>query len=1281
MKILAIRGKNLASLAGDFGVDFEQEPLKSAGLFAISGPTGAGKSTLLDALCMALYESTPRLLKAGGGKTLPDGTDLITHQDAANLLRRGCAEGFAEVDFVGNDGARYRSRWSVRRARGSVKGSLQASKMTLHQLPELQPIGGTNREVKAEIIQRIGLSFEQFTRAVLLAQNEFSSFLKADDNERGELLETLTGSTIYSVLSQRAFARAKLELQALQRINDRLADQKPLDSESRAALDTESQAAQQQLAALDQQLAQLGSAIRWHKDAEKIAQSIQAAQTTLNEQRTAHEQAAPRRDKLQQLEAVQSARPLITELDRCSNTATQSAATISTCQTQLDIATAANATANTALLLAQDKHTAAEQAQSAAAPQLDAAKKLDASIEARLPALNALQVATEQANLALAASTQQCEQKQNELDQGYTKLANTQQWLQKNTHSKDLAENWPAYEVLLQQAGEAHTAAKLAGDQQAQLALECNALTERIENAKTDLSKTELAAQNAEQHRHAANQHRANIDISTLAAEKAQCANRREHLSSAESLIQRLAEHTTQVAKLTTQQQANQVSRQQTEHALAQTTVQLPILAAALTQAERALKLAEAACNANVESLRESLVDDAPCPVCGALDHPYVSDNPQFHALLTGLQTQVAQCRGQHQEQFSLQATLTAELSNLQRAAQQLAADLTTLSNSLAGLQSQWAAHPLFAEIASLQGTVSVTNWFAAQAATIQAQIESITRKEKAWQLALQAKEAAQAAFEQANQTHQTQKDAVQTQQAALTQISAQLIAAQATQQQEIQRLERNWAQLAPALQHFPDWADCRRNWSNKPAAMQAEWQQAAQTWLAQSAAHRQCQQDTELLAQALAAQLAAKEKATQELQRAREQLQAEQATVDTLRLERDALFAGQTVQIVEAKLAQAISEAKSAHAQAQHAAFDATQQATRAQEALTQAQQTQAQVQQQYQAAQQQLEQWLERWVSTSPDPVSVPDQDFTEATLREWLAYDATWLAQERAALLAIDSALAQAHTILQERITQQQNHAAQRPAAASDADRPATDPATDPITEAPSAAPQSGEAASLAQLEQQAAQTSAAQQAAQTAATALQLQIAQDEARRATAAGLLTEIAAQETQQRRWAQLNDLIGSSDGKKFRNYAQQYTLDVLLAYTNRHLQQLSRRYRLQRINDTLAMMVIDQDMGDEARSVHSLSGGESFLVSLALALGLASLSSNRVRVESLFIDEGFGSLDAETLRVAMDALDGLQAMGRKVGVISHVQEMTERIATKILVQKTAGGRSLLSAN
>ncbi len=134
--------------------------------------------------------------------------------------------------------------------------------------------------------------------------------------------------------------------------------------------------------------------------------------------------------------------------------------------------------------------------------------------------------------------------------------------------------------------------------------------------------------------------------------------------------------------------------------------------------------------------------------------------------------------------------------------------------------------------------------------------------------------------------------------------------------------------------------------------------------------------------------------------------------------------------------------------------------------------------------------------------------------------------------------------------------------------------------------------------------------------------------------------------------------------------------MDVLLGFANRHLRNLARRYRLQRIEDSLSLLVIDQDMADEVRSVHSLSGGESFLVSLALALALASLSSQRVNVESLFIDEGFGTLDADTLRNAMDALDSLQSLGRKVGVISHVPEMSERIATQIQVQRMSGSQS-----
>ncbi|MFA6971872.1 MAG: SbcC/MukB-like Walker B domain-containing protein, partial [Gallionella sp.] len=267
----------------------------------------------------------------------------------------------------------------------------------------------------------------------------------------------------------------------------------------------------------------------------------------------------------------------------------------------------------------------------------------------------------------------------------------------------------------------------------------------------------------------------------------------------------------------------------------------------------------------------------------------------------------------------------------------------------------------------------------------------------------------------------------------------------------------------------------------------------------------------------------------------------------------------------------------------------------------------------------------------------------------LRALLAYTPDWINNERKQLQLIESAVQNSKSILRERHVQRDLIEKNRP----------TEDSAEVVQDA------------LTQLENEL-------QTARAAATTLQLSIAQDRARREQSASMLVEIDAQQATYRLWAQLSELIGSADGKKFRNYAQQFTLDVLLGYANQHLKELSRRYRLERIRDTLALMVVDQDMGDEQRSVHSLSGGESFLVSLALALGLASLSSNRVRVESLFIDEGFGSLDPETLSVAMDALDGLQAMGRKVGVISHVQEMTERISTRILVQRLAGGKSQL---
>ncbi|MCS6901725.1 MAG: SbcC/MukB-like Walker B domain-containing protein, partial [Myxococcales bacterium] len=182
---------------------------------------------------------------------------------------------------------------------------------------------------------------------------------------------------------------------------------------------------------------------------------------------------------------------------------------------------------------------------------------------------------------------------------------------------------------------------------------------------------------------------------------------------------------------------------------------------------------------------------------------------------------------------------------------------------------------------------------------------------------------------------------------------------------------------------------------------------------------------------------------------------------------------------------------------------------------------------------------------------------------------------------------------------------------------------------------------------------------------------------DARRSQVQGLQEELAAQERRTSLWGAMAGLIGSADGKKFRVFAQSLTFDSLLELANEHLAELARRYRLMRVPGTdLDLQIIDREMADEVRPTTSLSGGESFLISLALALALSSLGSRDTRVETLFIDEGFGTLDADSLEVALSALDALQETGRQVGLISHIPGLVERLGAHVRIRPQGAGRS-----
>jgi exonuclease SbcC len=172
----------------------------------------------------------------------------------------------------------------------------------------------------------------------------------------------------------------------------------------------------------------------------------------------------------------------------------------------------------------------------------------------------------------------------------------------------------------------------------------------------------------------------------------------------------------------------------------------------------------------------------------------------------------------------------------------------------------------------------------------------------------------------------------------------------------------------------------------------------------------------------------------------------------------------------------------------------------------------------------------------------------------------------------------------------------------------------------------------------------------------------------------------IDAQKKECIRWEKLHGLIGSADGKKYRNFAQGLTFELMVSHANRQLVKMTDRYLLIRDNEQpLELNVVDNYQAGEIRSTKNLSGGESFIVSLTLALGLSKMASRKVRVDSLFLDEGFGTLDEEALETALETLSGLQQDGKLIGIISHVSALKERISTQITIKPVSGGRSTLA--
>ena len=1204
MKILAIRLKNLASLAGPFELDFTAEPLASAGLFAITGPTGAGKSTLLDALCLALFGAVPRLSNASQSAKVPDADGEIGSYDARTLLRRGTGAGYAEVDFVGIDGRRYRARWEANRARDKPTGKLQHSRQSLRDLDSDQLLASQKGEYKTLLEARLGLNFEQFTRAVLLAQSEFSAFLKADDNERSELLEKLTDTALYTRLGKRAFDKSREARELLKQWQDQATGIAPLSAEEREALDLEFQAASQQLKAQQARLKLLEQHQQWHVQGTTLAGEHQAAEDLLHSAQVSWQADADNRLTLQRLDHLAPQRHLFMRqrelrgqlqplAERIAGHLHQQSRQLSQ-QAQVD----------------EQLHQAQQTLQHALADQTEAAPKLRQAFDehtqhTRLEAdLEPLRPALAQAEQAHQHSQQALMQSQQQQQASTERLQQIAEQLQRSTDLAGLADAWAAYLPRLQQA-------VAASNRLNHGRAELPALEERAAKAQADLNQmqaqlTALYQQAdcpADQLHERLQQLTQRLQLQRQQQRSLQTLERewqrREEL---QQRLEQLRQHQLQISQQREQCTAEGL-RLKGEHEQAEQT---------LTVTLQVLERQRLARTASVEELRGQLQDEQPCPVCGSLEHPYHQPETLLRALSAFDESEERQARATLQKLSERLAELRAELAGLIAQHKQL----KTQEEQLLAQQrdGQLEQHPLHSTLLA-QGQPG--SWLAAELAQVTGQIDSDEQQQTALLTLQQTASGLQRQLQSAQQASQHTEQLLKEQHAHLQSDQARL-------DDEL----RDFTGLIPS------------------PILDALRQQATQTFMAleQSVGERLAlldqQGDEQRDFDARARRLDDHQREhVSEASRLHEwqarasalgdQLQACQARL------RGLLGAHADAQAWQQHLHEAVETARSAEAQANQQQHTLRTQAVQLSSELNADQQQQTQLEQTLSTLQASIQQWREQ------------HPELNDEALSGLLTIDDQQLSALRARLHNGEKSMEQAQVRVQERAQRLHDHQAQANGI------PDAEQLAEEVTALQAQAEQS---------EHQCAELRARQ--------------VEDQRRQTANQDLQQRISEADAQYQRWARLAALIGSAEGDRFRKIAQAYNLDLLVHHANVQLRQLVRRYRLKRGGSMLGLLVLDTEMGDELRSVHSLSGGETFLVSLALALGLASMASSTLRIESLFIDEGFGSLDPESLQLAMDALDGLQAQGRKVAVISHVQEMHERIPVQIQVKRMGNGLS-----